>query len=89
MGHTERLGMENKKTWAQTGLLLIDQEVVEELRILTFWQMAWQANGECFRPSLCVIHFEHQHDLQTQHQDHPQPHLCQALCYYLGGCVSR
>lgn len=51
-------------TWAQAGLL-IDQAVVEELKMLTFQQMAWQANGECFQSSLHAMHIEHQRDIQT------------------------
>lgn len=69
MGHVERLGMGYRRTWAQAGLLLIDQAVVEELKMLTFQQMAWQANGECFQSSLHAMRIEYQHDPQTQLHD--------------------
>lgn len=42
-------------TWAEAGWTpLTDQEVVEELRVLTFQQMAWQVNGERFQSSLLL-----------------------------------
>lgn len=51
--------MGHERTWAQDGFFLIDQEVVEELRILTFQQMAWQENGECFQLTLHAMCIEH------------------------------
>ena len=59
MGYGERLIMGHERTWAQDGFFLIDQEVVEELRILTFQQMAWQENGECFQLTLHAMCIEH------------------------------
>ncbi|KAG8521297.1 C-type lectin domain family 17, member A, partial [Galemys pyrenaicus] len=43
-GAGETLGVGRGRTRAQAGLFFIDQEVVEELRMLTFEQMAWRAN---------------------------------------------
>lgn len=54
----ERLGMGYRRTWAQARLLLIDRKVMEELKLLTFQQMAWQANGECFQSSHHAMHIE-------------------------------
>ena len=59
MGHGEKMSMGHGRTWAQDGFFLIDQEMVEELRILTFQQMEWRANGECFQLSLHAMHIEH------------------------------
>lgn len=56
MGLVERLHLGHGKTWAHDALLLIDQEVVEELRMLTFQQMAWRENGECFQSFLHAMH---------------------------------
>lgn len=74
-GHGDGLGMRHRRTWVQAGLLLIDQEVMEELRMLTFQQMVWQANGECFQSSLHAMHVEYQCDPQTQLQDQSSPSL--------------
>ena len=76
MGRAEKLGKGYGRTWAQAGLLLIDQEVVEELRMLTFQQMAWRVNGECFQSSLQTMRIELEHDPQIQLHDQPQCHLC-------------
>lgn len=55
MGPGETLSMGRGRAWAQDGLFLIDQEVVGELRMLTFQQTAWQASGECFVPFMLCI----------------------------------